>query len=124
MFDAMRYVWPLIFCAVPLGAAGAAVPANETERIEYLIQSIEQLSNAKFIRNGSTYDAKPAADHLRLKWREAGARIKTAQQFIELCASRSSVSGQPYRIRFADGSIVTSEAFLRAKLKELERPGR
>ena len=120
----MRHVWPLIFCALALGPGRAAVPVNETERIEYLIQSIERLSNAKFIRNGSAYDAQPAADHLRLKWREAGARVKTAQQFIELCASRSSVSGQPYRIRFADGSTVTSEAFLRAKLKELDRPGR
>ena len=120
----MRHVWPLIFCVLVLGPARAAVPVNETERIEYLIQSIEQLSNAKFIRNGSAYDAKPAADHLRFKWREAGARVKTAGQFIELCASRSSVSGQPYRIRFADGSIVTSEAFLRAKLKELDRAGR
>jgi len=120
----MRYVWSFLFCALALGPARGAVPVNETERIEYLIQSIEQLSTAKFIRNSSTYDAKPAADHLRLKWREAGARVKTAQQFIELCASRSSVSGQPYRIRFADGRVVTSEAFLRAKLKELDRPGR
>ena len=118
---AMRYVWSVIFCALALGPGRAAVLVNETERIEYLIRSIEQLSNAKFIRNGSTYDAKPAADHLRLKWREAGARVKTAQQFIELCASRSSGSGQPYRIRFADGTIVMSEAFLRAKLKELDR---
>jgi hypothetical protein len=60
---------------------------------------------------------------LRLKWREAGARVKTAQQFIELCGSKSSVSGKAYLIRFADGTVVTSDAFLRAKLKELEGPG-
>jgi hypothetical protein len=120
----MRYVWSLVFCVLALGSCHAAAAVNETGRIEYLIQSIEQLSGAKFIRNGAAYDAKPAADHLRLKWREAGTRVKTAEQFIELCASRSSVSGQPYRIRFADGTTVASGAFLRAKLKELDRPAR
>jgi hypothetical protein len=115
----MRALLLLMLCATALVAA--QTPAAETQRIESLILSVEQLSNAKFIRNGTAYEARAAADHLRLKWREAGTRVKTAQQFIELCGSRSSVSGKPYEIRFADGTVVTSEAFLRAKLKELEQ---
>lgn len=117
---ALRVLLSLLLSAPALSFAEANALASETQRIEHLIRSVEQLSNAKFIRNGTPYDAKAAGDHLRLKWREAGARVKTAQQFIELCASKSSVSGQPYQIRFADGKVVTSEAFLRAKLKELD----
>jgi len=30
------------------------------------------------------------------KLREAGERIESAEDFIRLCASRSSVSGKPY----------------------------
>lgn len=111
-----------MLCAVPVPGADADVtPGSEAQRIEYLIRSVEQLSNAKFIRNGSSHDAQAAADHLRLKLREAGGRIKTADDFIRFCGSKSLVSGQPYQIKFADGTLLTSEAFLRAKLKELDR---
>jgi hypothetical protein len=58
---------------------------------------------------------------LRLKLRNAGGRSNTTDDFIRLCGSTSSVSGQPYQIRFADGTLLTSEAFLRAKLEELDR---
>jgi hypothetical protein len=92
----------------------------EARKIEHLIDAVAQLSDAKFVRNGAAYDAGKAADHLRLKLREAGERVATAEDFIRLCASRSSVSGKPYEIEFADGRRITSEAFLRAKLKELQ----
>ena len=57
-----------------------------------------------------------------MKLRKAGSRVKTAEDFIRYCGSQSSVSGQPYQIRYADGRTVTSESFLRAKLAELEKP--
>jgi hypothetical protein len=97
---------------------------SEAEKIDYLIASVEKLSGAKFVRNGSVYDAAAAADHLRLKRRNGGSRCKTAEDFIRWCGSGSSMSGDPYRIRFADGTEITSEAFLRARLKELDAPRR
>ena len=123
MSPASRIVALLLLLAAALPAFGQGVPATETQRIEQLIRSVEQLSDARFIRNGSAHDAAAAGQHLRRKWREAGSRVKTAQQFIELCASRSSVTGRPYEIRFANGSTQTSESFLRARLKELEARG-
>jgi hypothetical protein len=105
-----------------LGAfAHAADSASlEGRRIDYLIASIETLQGAQFIRNGTAYNAKAAADHLRLKLRVAGSRVVTADDFIRLCASASSVSGIPYQIRFTDGRVVSSEAYLRQKLAEFE----
>ena len=97
--------------------AGGTTPL-EARKIEYLIAAIETLPNAQFIRNGTAYDAKGAADHLRLKLQNAGARVVTAEDFIRVCASVSSISGLPYQIRFADGNTVTSETFLRQKLLE------
>lgn len=88
----------------------------EAEKINYLITAIESLPNAQFVRNGTAYDAKAAADHLRLKWKNAGSKVTTAEDFIRLCGSVSSMSGKPYQIRFADGKTVTSESFLRDKL--------
>jgi hypothetical protein len=109
----------LSFLALLSLAVGTVYAQSPTEaaKIQHLIASIETLEGAQFLRNGSAYDAKAAADHLRLKLRTAGDRVKTADDFIRLCASKSSVSGEKYRIRFADGTIVDSEIFFRKKLK-------
>jgi hypothetical protein len=93
----------------------------EGRKITYLIESVETLQDAQFIRNGTPYDSKAAADHLRLKLRMAGSRIVTADDFIRLCATASSVSGIPYQIRFANGRVVLSEVYLRQKLLEFEQ---
>ncbi|OPX99307.1 MAG: hypothetical protein A4E60_02826 [Syntrophorhabdus sp. PtaB.Bin047] len=90
---------------------------SEAARIQYLIASVEALEGAKFIRNGSEHDARAAADHLRLKLKVAGNKVKTAEDFIKYCASRSSMTGEPYLIRFADGTTVRSEVFFRNRLR-------
>jgi hypothetical protein len=103
---------------ISLGALTYAASPLEEQKIDYLIASIEGLQNAQFIRNGTAYEAKAAANHLRLKRRNAGSRVATADDFIRLCASNSSMSGTPYEIRFSDGRSVSSEAFLRQRLAE------
>jgi hypothetical protein len=117
----MRAVICLLILSIGVLAHAADSMSVESRKIEYLIASIETLQGAQFIRNGTAYDAKHAADHLRLKLRNAGSRVVTAEDFIRLCASVSSLSGIPYQIRFADGRVVSSEAYLRQKLAELER---
>ena len=96
-------------------------PLSDEQKIEALIASVAGLRGAVFIRNGSEYDGKAAADHLRTKREKAGSGVKTPDDFIRLCGSVSSMSGRPYEIRYADGRVETSEAFLRARLVELER---
>jgi hypothetical protein len=123
--DSLRSRIVLLLLVLLSTSAHAAVPdALERQKIDYLIASVETLQGAEFIRNGKSYDARAAADHLRLKLRTAGARVATADDFIRYCASVSSVSGTPYQIRFADGSVVSSEAFLRQRLAEFEREHR
>lgn len=96
--------------------------AVERSKIEYLINSVAELHDAVFIRNGTVYDSMQAADHLRLKLRNAGSRVRTAEDFIAYCATGSSTSGEKYRIRFADGRIVDTSVFLREKLAALRVP--
>ena len=91
---------------------------TEDQKIEHLISYIRGLEGATFIRNGSEYTAKAAAEHLELKRKNAGSRIKTARQFIDNLASESSMSGKKYQIRMKDGKIYFSRELL---LKELER---
>ena len=114
----------LVFLAVAaVGPAGESAP-TENSRIEYLLTVIASLPDAQFIRNGKAYDGKAAADHMRTKLRFAGPRVRTAEDFIRYCASQSSLSGQPYEIRFADGRAVRSADFLRQKLVEFDERSR
>jgi hypothetical protein len=90
----------------------------EKKKIEFLISSVENLKESKFIRNGTEHDGKEAAEHLRMKLDKAGGKVRTADDFIKLCASKSYISGKPYLIRFSDGKTIKSEQYFREKLKE------
>jgi hypothetical protein len=95
---------------------------TEQQKIQALISSIETLKGAVFIRNGSEYDGKKAADHMRAKLRYAGDKIQTAEEFIDELASKSSMSGRPYQIRLPDGRTVNSADYFHAELRKLEAP--
>jgi uncharacterized short protein YbdD (DUF466 family) len=77
-----------------------------------------------FIRNGSEHSAKDAADHLRMKLQRTGGRVKTADDFIRLCASQSYMSGEPYKIRFRDGSVMNAGDFFRDRLRQYKNGGK
>jgi hypothetical protein len=95
----------------------SAQDSIEKKKIEFLISSVENSKGVKFIRNGSEYNGKEAADHLRMKLQNVLV-VETADDFIRLCASQSSISGKPYMIRFSDGKTIKSEKYFREKLKE------
>ncbi|HEY5497418.1 MAG TPA: DUF5329 family protein [Syntrophales bacterium] len=114
----MKKIIPiLLIILISLVAVRAyAQDSREAAKIRYLIASVETLEGAKFIRNGREYDARSAANHLRLKLKNAGDRVRTAEDFIKFCGSKSSMSGEPYLIRLTDGTIVKTEVFFRKKL--------
>ena len=92
----------------------------EKKKIEALIQHVEELKDAKFVRNDKEYDAKTAGAFLRNRWDAKKAEIKTALDFIEKAASVSSTSGKPYLIRFKDGKETKSGAYLKEELQKLK----
>ncbi len=98
-----------------------AVPPQEQSRIERLLKYIETRKDMKFIRNGSEYTCEEAAKFLRGKLESMGGEVVTARQFIEQIASRSSMSGKPYQVRLADGSLVLAGQFLSDELARIER---
>jgi len=111
----------LAMAALP---ALAAPPAQEQSRIEKLIRYVESQKAMKFIRNGTEYTSEDAGKFLRGKLEAMGSEVTTARQFIKRIASRSSMSGQPYHVRLADGQMLLAENFLEEELQRIERqPG-
>ena len=119
-----RIILPVFTIFITIFSAGEGLPENkleEAKKIELLLAGIGTMEQVVFIRNGKEYSPKKAADHLRLKWEKAGRRVETAEDFIELCGSGSSISGKLYKMRFPDGRIENSAAILKELLKEIER---
>ncbi len=115
----LRILRLLLAVLLVLGISSAyayARDAGEEQKIQYLIASIESQQGVIFLRNGGEYGSLKAADHLRLKLRKAGDRVKTVEDFIQLC-SKSYISGEPYRMRYPDGTTVEVEKFFRNRLK-------
>jgi len=109
----------ILFCLTTEVLSTDAI--EEDKKIEFLIARLEAMQDTVFIRNGKEHSSNRAAEHLRLKWRKAGKRIHTAEDFIELCGSRSSISGRAYKICFSDGRIEDSAVILKGLLEEIEK---
>jgi len=114
----MKPLLALLLCLVAATVSFAATPADE---IEGLLAYVKGLDQAAFIRNDSAYTPAQAESHLRMKWKNAGSHVKTAEDFISLCASKSSLSGKPYLIRFADGHTAEAGTVFKEQLAVLRK---
>lgn len=113
--------WLAVVALALLGTAAAADAAADRNEVNGLLGSIEQ-SSCRFMRNGSGYSGREAAEHLRAKWRVAEKRAQdalTAEQFIAQVASASSMSGRPYEVVCgSEGERALSE-WLKDRLRAL-----
>ncbi len=109
-------LFALLALLFTVSLASAMPPKAE---IEALLAHLKGLDGAIFIRNGGEHSASEAEAHLRMKWEKQNGKIATAEDFIELCGSKSSMSGERYRIRFKDGQVRFSNEVLTAQLKLL-----
>jgi hypothetical protein len=92
---------------------------SEAQKVEKLINYIRTLEGATFIRNNSEFNTEQAAGHLASKWEKHAEKVKTAEGFIMKLASESS-SGEPYNIRFADGTTSTTREVLMKALRSID----
>ena len=99
-------------------AASADGPVQPSENIESAIQFLLKHvadSGLTFIRNSEKHDAIDAAEHMNSKYEYFRDKIKTPEDFIQRCASKSLLSGKPYLVVLDNGEEVrTDEWLLRA----------
>lgn len=113
---------------VPAPAADTApvVPAAARSipwrvEVDSLLAFLGRQSDWVFLRNGSRHTAEEAVAHLRLKWKRQDGRIRSTDDFIDLCATRSSFTGRAYRVRFPDGSERDAADVLREELERVRK---
>ena len=69
-------------------------------------------SECVFIRNGKEHSATEAADHLRMKYKRGRKWAKTAEDFIERLATKSSWSGKAYSMRCPGEDEIATAVWL------------
>jgi hypothetical protein len=103
---------------VVLLAAGPACsqPSGQVEQaIRHLIACVSA-ADLIFVRNGREYTPAEAAEHMEKKYRHFRDDIETAEDFIELCATQSLLSGKPYLVIDRQGNERRTSDWLRAEL--------
>src|SRR5262249_51163712 len=76
----------------------ATAHAGTSDEIQHLLDYVGR-SGCTFVRNGAESDAAAAREHIRAKYEYAKSQVGSAEDFIRLAASRSSMTGEPYVVR-------------------------
>lgn len=108
--------------ATPL-LASAAPSATTQREIAGLMQALEN-SGCRFQRNGSWHEPAQARAHLQRKYDYLLKRdlVGSSEQFIDRAASRSSLSGKPYRVACPNVPEQDAAAWFQQKLRQLRAP--
>ncbi|WP_372340002.1 DUF5329 domain-containing protein [Pseudomonas sp. Leaf58] len=98
------------FCVIAIIVDTRALAAPQaTQEITRLLDFVEH-SGCKFFRNGTEYSGPRARAHLeeKLHYLESKNLVKSAEDFIDLAATKSSVSGRIYEVRCSEGAEPAS----------------
>jgi hypothetical protein len=114
----------VLLCLLSLGIPARSAPEGEDLQgtIDYLVEFV-RTSDVVFIRNNDEHTPEEAASHMLKKYRYAKRKVKTPEDFIKCCATKSTVSGKPYTVRLADGRTIESSQWLLAALEEYRAGG-
>lgn len=103
-----------LLLTLPVSATGQQAEDLDTT-IQHLISYVRE-SDVTFERNISRHDSVEAAAHIEKKYQHFKDKIDTPEQFIELCANASLVTGKQYLIINEQGDEIPSGEWLNAEL--------
>ena len=102
-----------ILLASSVSATGSAEQKLETNHLLSFVKN----SPCKIVRNGKVYDGSRSVTHIQKKYDYFQDDIETTEQFIELSATKSTLSGKYYTVVCGDDQSLKTRDWL---LQELE----
>lgn len=118
-----RHRFAIVLTTALVGSAtvfAQSTPAPVRAEIDAMLNRLET-SGCRFQRNGSWHDGARAKAHLldKLEYIEKRGTLRNAEQFIELAASRSSLSGRAYQVGCEGAAPVESRQWLGEQLRAI-----
>lgn len=116
-------MWLAVLLTVCAAARADPTPVPVRAEIDALLNRLET-SACEFQRNGSWHDSARAKAHLldKLAYIEKRGTLQSTEQFIDLAASRSSLSGRAYQVRCGGTAPVQSRQWLTEQLTLMRGP--
>ncbi|MCU7960244.1 MAG: DUF5329 domain-containing protein [gamma proteobacterium symbiont of Bathyaustriella thionipta] len=106
----------ILFLAVGLFCQPLLAATMQNE-IDHLLEFVKN-TDCQYERNGDLHSGPEAVAHIRKKYNYFKDDIDSSEKFIELSASKSTMSGKFYMIHCADQPSIKSQQWL---LQELHR---
>lgn len=107
----------LLFSSLMLAVSvHADVPVHQVEEVEHLFSFIRN-SDCILERNGSQHAAQKAVKHIRNKYDYFRDEIKSTEGFIRLSASKSTISGEYYKVQCPGEKKMNTQDWLLMELK-------
>lgn len=108
----MRKVLSLLLCLFPLVSY-----ASKEQEVQHLLNYVEN-TDCIYERNGDKHTGKEAVGHIKKKYDYYFDDVETAEDFIKLSATKSTMSGRKYKVHCKGRPSIDSQTWL---LQELQR---
>ena len=126
-YDVRHWLLYLITLSLLLVSAPRIMAGNQVQEpeltIRFLIGYIQD-SDVVFERNFKSYNAIEAAEHIETKYQHFKDEIDTPEKFIELCASRSLMTGKLYLVVTEQGEQIPAGEWLNSVLAAYRLQGK
>ncbi|MEQ1545522.1 DUF5329 family protein [Methyloglobulus sp.] len=114
-----KYVALIIIALFSLTSAATPTPATALE-VNHLLKFIAT-TDCQYERNSDKHTGKEAAEHIKKKYDYFKDKIVSAEDFIELGATKSAVTGSKYRVHCPGVAVQDSDQWLLAELKKVRK---
>ena len=111
----MKHFLAIVFILISTSAI-ADVSAEQKLETSHLLNFVKN-SSCKIIRNGKAYDGNKAVTHIQKKYDYFKDDIETTEQFIELSATKSTMSGKYYTVICSDTHPLRTKDWLLEELR-------
>jgi Family of unknown function (DUF5329) len=98
----------------PIGGR-SDVSGADREEVLHLLEFLRS-SGCAMERNGKRYDSEDAYSHVKRKYKYFRDKIETSEDFIEYCASKSTMSGRDYLVLCENAAAVRTRDWFLAEL--------
>lgn len=118
----MKASYLLLALLLPLNVLADQLSPAAKEEISHLFSSLET-SGCEFYRNGTWHDSNAAGTHLKKKYQyllDKGL-LSSAESFIAMAATKSSLSGTPYQVRCGKADTIESATWFSNELQNYRK---
>lgn len=96
------------------------IDKNQQMEIDFLLSYVKN-SECIFNRNGINYKGSEAVTHIKRKYDYYKNEIKTTEDFIDLAATKSEISGRNYTVKCKNSEIQALGKWLLKALNTLRK---